>query len=183
MGKATLTLDLVEDDFLLLNGVLWLPTLSAEEFPGHVRERLGERMGDVFPLPARWREVLGGMTDDASRPTLYGVGIDLRAGVCAASNGHHLYMTPLARQAEIDIDLPVISARAAVVVVRLPSASGQLYQRRFTTEERALLTSDDPQYRVRREDLTVEQRRAQFVVVRAPSVTLWSTLPALPFPD
>src|SRR5262249_14510738 len=108
------------------------------------------------------------------------------AGICAASNGHHLYTVPMDRQ-PLKVEMPVVPARAAMVVARLPECVGQLYHRRLTKSEAVLLSKAvdtlDQTEKATRTALAAERQHVQSVVFTAPGVQLWSHLVETSFPD
>jgi len=176
---------------VILNDTFTLPTMDPAEFPSPPARTAQERLGEAFPLPARWADLLPAVSPDETRLHLSGVCLDLAAGYCVSSDGHRLHalkLPPGAGEAKGIVALP-----AAKLIARLLTrgvVSGQFFVHRppLTTEQQDLLAlqiTDTTPAAVRQKRAAVEQelQRPTYALFRAPGVELWTRLVEGEFPD
>jgi DNA polymerase III sliding clamp (beta) subunit (PCNA family) len=176
---------------VILNDTFTLPRMDPQEFPASPARTAQGQIGEAFPVPERWADVLPAASPDETRLNLSGVYIDRAAGYCVSSDGHRLHALKIPTGAVAAQG--IVALPAAKLIARLLArgeVTGRLYTQRPTLskgQEELLATeiSDVTSETVRqkREGLKKELERPTYACFRVSGIELWTRLVEGEFPD
>jgi DNA polymerase III sliding clamp (beta) subunit (PCNA family) len=176
---------------VILNDTFTLPGMDPQEFPASPARAVQQQIGEAFPVPERWVDVLPAMSVDETRINLSGVCIDLAAGYCVSSDGHRLHALKIPTGAVAAQG--IVALPAAKLIVRLLARGeviGRLYTQRPTLskEQEELLATEisdvtSETVRQKREILKKDLERPTYACFRVSGIELWTRLVEGEFPD
>ncbi len=176
---------------VILNDTFTLPGMEPQEFPASPARAAQKQIGEVFPVPERWVDVLPAMSLDETRQNLSGVYIDLAAGYCVSSDGHRLHALKIpARAVDAQGIVPLSAAKLIARLLARGAVAGRFYAQRPTLskEQEELLATEisdvtPESVRQKRESLQQELERPTAALFRPPDVEFWTRLVEGEFPD
>jgi DNA polymerase III sliding clamp (beta) subunit (PCNA family) len=176
---------------VILNDTFTLPGMDPKEFPASPARTVQQQIGEAFPVPERWTDVLPAASPDETRLNLSGVCIDLAAGYCVSSDGHRLHALKIPTGAVAAQG--IVALPAAKLIARLlarGAVNSQLYTQRpiLSKEQEELLATEisdvtPESVRQKREALQQELKRPTSALFRTPGVEFWTRLGEGEFPD